>query len=156
MIVHKGGQIQVTKNIEEYELFSNDSYYTINTHYLDDKLPKAIQFCRDYYDSKGIYSDCRVKINSTVRTIKKDIELAPNVKFHTHPKGIAVDWKFYDEKLNEIFQTELKQHDYLFKELRKIGITGFGLEGFCTHFDTRDTKAPHEDEYGFYAEWTTF
>jgi len=154
MIVTRNKTTQITKNFDESEIFSKDPRFKGNSHYIDDKLIDVLQLIIDYYTQKEY--DAHIIVTSTYRTLLSDQQLAPDVKYHPHSEGIAIDWKFTSEELNNILQKDLSDKGYVWNLIRKAGINGIGNEGFCFHFDTRMTHTFHDDEFGKYATWVKF
>jgi len=83
----------------------------------------------------------------------------PADTFGYHMSGNAVDFITYNEPLGYIdkFKTMCINHktSQLFKELRALGLNGFGIEGSCIHIDFRpDNNCNLSDEYGKFCIFT--
>ena len=81
--------------------------------------------------------------------------IRPGDTFGFHRTGQALDFITYDDPLGYIAKWKTMCMNYktsaLFKELRALGLNGFGIEGGCIHIDYRpDANCTLEDEYGKY------
>jgi hypothetical protein len=84
----------------------------------------------------------------------------PNASFGYHRYGKAIDItatkkadkiKLITNYNNELFNYLAGKESKIIKDLRKVGITGFGIEDTCIHFDIRGESACNRrDTFGKY------
>jgi len=133
----KGGTRQLSKNFNERELFSK-SKDAPDKHEFPQALLEALQYLRDLSGSP-------IYINSTYRTQANQDALRKGgnpyaVKHSPHTKMIAVDFQFLKDNKENVqkFHAFVEGRTYEFKEMRLMGVGGFGLYDNFIHLDTRD------------------
>ena len=114
--------------------------------HVDFDIPKclidAVQILRDWYGSP-------ILITSTIRNYQKQ-------GYHTN--GNAMDCIPLKSDI-ELFRKEAYNHkkSELIKQLRAVGVEGFGIESGCIHLDYRGGKnCAYSDNFGRYIifEWS--
>ena len=130
---------QLSENFNMQEIFSP----TLTKPGLEFELPKCIL---DTIQHLRTVWNVPIEVTSVFR---------PTDSFGFHKTGNALDFITYDDALGYIEKWRTICTNYktstLFKELRALGLKGFGIEGSCIHIDFRpDEDCTLEDEYGKY------
>lgn len=131
ILINKNSNEQLKPNFKESEFYSKCSNAP-QVHKLDYILPNAVQYIRDYYNIP-------IEITSTLRTESCNV-LAGGVSNSMHLYGKAIDFQFAQfnqETLKKIY-IDFANRGELYKNLREIGINGFGFYNTFIHLDTRD------------------
>jgi uncharacterized protein YcbK (DUF882 family) len=144
MILKKGSNINLSKNFTENEFFSK-SFNAPESHYFDEKLIIAAQLLRDTFNTP-------ISVNSSFRT-KEHNQRVGGAASSQHLKGNAVDLGFNSNPNSLlILQQDILNNGSIKKELRKMGINGFGLYDTFIHLDTRPTGS-RNDDFGSFSFW---
>ncbi|HAF28107.1 MAG TPA: hypothetical protein DCG75_03575 [Bacteroidales bacterium] len=148
--IKKGDSSKVSKNFTRNEFYSK-SIDSPNEHPLASVLVDAAQIIRDYYGVPvHIASSFRTKISNRV---------AGGALKSLHLTGCAIDLNVASKSAVININKQFKERTGdLFKKLRSIGITGFGVYGESfVHIDCRrssdDVPMTEVDEFGDFQFW---
>ena len=123
-----------------------------------------LAFANECFEMPKCLLDCvQLLRNVWIAPIRITSTYRPNDSFGFHKTGNAIDFVVSNnmplEYLNK-FKTTCINHatSQLFKDMRKTGVKGFGIENSCIHIDYRPDENCHlQDEYGKFCifEWST-
>lgn len=135
---------KIHPNFRMREFLSKDPSLK-NGHDLSDKVIEAIFWLREYYDSE-------IRINSTARGEIYNAMVGCS-RGSYHVKGRAIDFSFKSEEARAEFEEDIMNQGYAFLNLRKKGISGFGIYKNFFHLDDRESNCRSEDKYGRFQVW---
>ncbi len=143
---------KIHTNFTYRELFTKSADYKEETHELADIVLEALFFIREHYNVS-------IRVNSTLRTPLGNSLTPGSAKTSFHMKGMAIDFSILDEKAKQQYYEDIKdKNSEVFRKLRKIGITGFGLyDTFyhidCGNYESRTGAIYQVDNYGKWKSW---
>ena len=151
-LVRKNNLTKVTPNFSEKEIF-DASFGTenIDSFSISKKTIDAYQLIRNYFNVP-------IKFTATYRTKEHDISKGRSGT-GAHPQKIGADAVFLKDNTDNLlkFHAEVDNKGNLYKELRKLGITGIGLYDNFIHLDSRSSanNLPMSitDEFGSLSIW---
>ena len=148
------GNIEPNFNYHEFYCHSINPPYE---HPFDERIASVLQKVREYYTNK--HWKIAIVITSSYRPWWGNL-LAGGVQNSLHLKGKAVDWKFTGQdapKAAADYRDQVRNQRYLFRKMRSMGITSFGLYETFNHIDTGDPEEKRnnssEDQYGYFSKW---
>jgi hypothetical protein len=151
-LVRRNNTSKLSNNFTEKEVF-DASFGTdkINEFNISEETIKGWQIIRDW-------AGVPIKFTSSYRT--KEHELSKGRSGNGgHPQMIAIDGVFLKDNTDNLlkFHAEIDNKGYLYKELRKAGISGIGLYDNFIHLDSRKPEnnlpLPISDDYGKLSIW---
>lgn len=140
--ISKGDNTHISPNFLASEFHSKKASAPAS-HPFYSELVEAVQFLRTYYDKPW-------RITSTYR---------PDSIGSQHRECRAVDSQPIDRDpvvLADLQRQLCDKNSEVFRKLRSLGITGFGVYDTFCHLDCRDVDkfpAPHQDRVGRFAFW---
>lgn len=126
------------------ELFTR-SIPAPDEHFLSDKVISALNYLAVKFGKPNV--------TSTFRTKAHEIAMF-KTSFGYHVTGHAIDFQWPDKNITLKIINDIENRGEVFKELRKLGIRGFGIYNTFIHLDARpDGSWKNKDSYGDYAFW---
>lgn len=139
---------QITPNFNIYEFYvaaNPDQEFDIHT-----VLIVAAQLIRDWVGfACTVTSTYRPNDTFGFHRYGKAIDIISNVQIHGKP-AVKTPAEILLSFKQECLKYINDEDSILIEDLRKIGITGFGVEANCIHLDCRDNIFNHSDKYGGY------
>lgn len=143
VLIRKDNATAVAKNFTEKEIYNASYGHNGAPFFMDQAVIRGCQIIRDYF---GVPAT----VNSSNRTKQHEL-LSGRSGNSQHVLGKAIDLDF-DESILIKFHQEILYKGDLFRQLRAVGVSGFGLYDGFLHIDTR-TNGNEVDEYGSFTDW---
>jgi hypothetical protein len=151
LLITRGGTRQITPHFNEKELFSHSADAPAS-HYFPSEVVAAAEYLRTFF---GV----RWRFTSTYRTAADERRILENLGqsffVDVHMKAQAGDSQPVENgpAIMKQLAADFLSYGPIFKHLRTLGITGFGLYDTFIHLDVRTDHRPHKDEFGPFAQW---
>ena len=143
-------QDSIHPNFLMSEFFSHCTDFSDDFHFLDERIPNAIQIIRDFYNQP-------IKDLSSYRDYDCNLA-AGGAVYSQHKQSQAYDWYFVGKgarsKYHQ-FVNDVKNKGEIFDKLLAAGVGGFGAYNNAFHIDTRQSGA-HSYNGHRYAIWGKF
>lgn len=138
-LIRRGDKTQVAPHFTAGEFYSK-SVNAPASHDFYTELVEAVSFLRGYYGTPW-------RITSTYR---------PDSVGSQHRECRAVDSQpanMSQSIVKDLVSQLLNPKSEVFRKLRSLGITGFGVYDTFVHLDCRTIRGQHSDSYGSFAFW---
>lgn len=156
LIIKQGDKTSLSRNFTANEFYSKSSDAPAS-HSFPSELVEAAQLLRDSY---GV----PFRVTSTVRTPSHEYRLCIH-KGEDYARAMMVSSQHVKRRAMDIqptsntaavmsdLQFDIIDRGFMFKKLRALGVTGFGLYDTFVHLDVRKEAGKQKDEFGTYAFW---
>ena len=139
ILIRKGDKTQIALHFTAGEFYSTSSNAPAS-HDFHTELVEAVSYLREYYATPW-------RITSTYR---------PDSVGSQHRECRAVDSQPANMSRTvvlDLVSQLLNPKSEVFRKLRSLGITGFGVYDTFVHLDCRTIQGKHSDTYGSFAFW---
>lgn len=144
--IRRGDNTQIAPHFKASEFFSNSSNAPAS-HDFYSELVEAVEFLRTHYGvAWRITSTYRPESAGSQHNLCRAVDSQDAASGAGNPSPVIL--ALVSELLNP--------RSEVFRTLRRIGITGFGVYDTFVHLDCRDISrfpAAHSDKYGSFAFW---
>lgn len=141
--IKRGDNSSLSSHFTAAEFFSKSSNVPAS-HDFYSELVEAVQFLRNHYGKPWrITSTYRPDSAGSQHRECRAVDSQDVASGHGNPSPVILD----------LVSNLLDPKSAIFRKLRQIGITGFGVYDTFVHLDVRTQPGAHTDSFGHFAFW---